>query len=156
MNAALLLAALAPPLAVAEAPTTRRDPVGVALCVPATVAAGGTFAVVVTLNAGGGYELHGRAARPPARPTRLTLTLPPGFESAGPWRDPPTVPSVRPGGGAALPATATFVRPVRVAGDPPAGRYEVTCEAAYQACDDVRCLRPTSRTLTVEVELADR
>ena len=151
MNGLLLLAAAAPHFAVAHAPASRRDPVAVTVAGPAEVAAGATFTVVVRLTTRGGWELHPRTARRPWVPTELTLTLPDGFEPAGPWRDSPAVPSAKPGGGRALPADAGFSRPITA---PPApGIYTVACRVRYQACDDRRCLRPAERTLTVRVSV---
>jgi hypothetical protein len=46
-----------------------------------------------------------------------------------------------------------FTRPLKVDSSVQPAKLELVCKISYQACDEHRCLRPTSKTLQVPLEI---
>jgi DsbC/DsbD-like thiol-disulfide interchange protein len=87
-----------------------------------------------------------------AIPTKLDLTLPSGMATAGAW-DIPKPDVALADSGPAYMGEVRFTRPLKVDSSSQAGKLELVCKVSYQACDEHRCLRPTSKTLQVPLQI---
>lgn len=96
--------------------------------------------------------------QPPGGPTALRISVPEGqpFTAAGPvggpapkraWDAAFEIESAKHDG------TVTFTVPVRLDADAAAGTTTLTLQIRYQACSDTLCLRPTTETLSLPVEV---
>jgi hypothetical protein len=133
---------------------TEREPVVASLSIdPTHSKPGDVVAVTVTVKIGRGWHINAVSeTREFAIPTKLELNLPSGLATAGDWEIPkPDL--VLADTGPVYTGHVRFTRPLKVDSTVQAGKLELVCKFDYQACDEHRCLRPTSKTLRVPFEV---
>jgi hypothetical protein len=91
-------------------------------------------------------------AREFAIPTKLELNLPGGIAKAGEWEIPKPDTGVAETG-PVYTGEVRFTRSLKLDSSAQAGRLELVCKFSYQACDEHHCLRPTSKTVRVLLEI---
>jgi hypothetical protein len=151
--------AAAPPKATTESPdepTDREPVVALATATPVPAHPGDLVTFAVEIKIGSGWHIH-PVADPGelSIPTRLDLKVPKGLAAVGPW-DLPKPDTVIANSGPAYTGEIRFSRQLKVDPSAPAGKLELVCKVAYQACDDRRCLRPMEKTLRVPLEITTR
>jgi len=89
-----------------------------------------------------------------ARPTKLELTLPDGVSIAADWKLPDAEVTDSPTGPVSIyQGDVRFSVTLKIAENAPASTFGIECEVRYQACEDSRCLPPTSNKLTVPLTI---
>jgi hypothetical protein len=133
---------------------TAREPVAASLSVEPTHAKPGeAITVSVTVKIARDWHINAISdTREFAIPTKLDLTLPSGMATAGAW-DIPKPDVALADSGPAYMGEVRFTRPLKVDSSSQAGKLELVCKVSYQACDEHRCLRPTSKTLQVPLQI---
>ena len=83
-------------------------------------------------------------------PTQLNLALPPGMTQPHPWQLPTATVKASPLGEISTYSDDfRFTIPLQISPTAPAGKMELQCEVAYQACSDSTCLAPGSQRLVI-------
>ncbi|HEV3301145.1 MAG TPA: FG-GAP-like repeat-containing protein [Planctomycetaceae bacterium] len=136
-----------------EGPTRSNPVVATAAVLPRRVRAGESLTLTVDLRVAAGWHINAvSSGSGTAIPTRLELNVPPGISVAADW----TLPEPDVGGpetGPVYRGQVTFRRTLKVAEKAAVGRVELSCDFAYQACDDNQCLRPTKVSLKAPLEV---
>jgi DsbC/DsbD-like thiol-disulfide interchange protein len=118
---------------------------------PARVPAGGTAKLVVQFKTAPRWHIYAPDSLPgTALPTTLTLKLPEGIEAVGDWVQ-PNARKGPDGTGRMLEGSFQFVRRIKVSNRP--GRFGLTCDVNYQACDPFSCQPPRTLTLKASGEV---
>lgn len=112
---------------------------------------GAHFPVTVKFEIAALWEIRAMDARPEKLATQLKLKLPDGFQSAGEWQAPPAGRSLSLDSHPVYAGEADFRQTIEVAVDVKPGKYDLSCQVQFQACDEQRCLSPVKKTLQVTV-----
>jgi Disulphide bond corrector protein DsbC len=133
---------------------TAREPVVASLSVePARAKPGDSVAVTVTLKLARDWHINAVSdTREFAIPTKLEIKLPSGIATAGEW-DIPKPDVALADSGPVYTGEIRFTRSLKVDSSAQAGKLELVCKVSYQACDEHRCLRPTSKTVQMPLEI---
>jgi DsbC/DsbD-like thiol-disulfide interchange protein len=117
---------------------------------------GETFAVIADVQIAPGWHIYA-IDRPtgPAVPTKITLDLPAGLESAGGWTSPEPAPDSSSAGPPAFVYhdAVAFRQTIRVKHGTPAGPIVIPVEFRYQVCDQFSCRPPATRKLRTSIEV---
>lgn len=105
--------------------------------------------LVVELRIAPMWEIHTLNAQPELTATKLEVVAPTGISLMGPWHEPETSRSVNPPGQKVHVGRAVFKRKLAVDAVATAGTHEISCQIAFQACNEHQCLKPQERTLKV-------
>jgi FG-GAP-like repeat len=133
---------------------TEREPVVASLSIePIRAKPGDIVTATVTVKLARDWHINPVAnLREFASPTKLELTLPDGTATAGAWDiRKPDIGLVD--SGPVYTGEVRFTRSLKVDTSAQSGKLELVCKLSYQACDEHRCLRPTSKTLRVPLEI---
>ncbi len=133
---------------------TEREPVVASLSVePTRAKRGEVVAVTITVKIGRDWHINAVSdTREFAIPTKLEINLPSGMTTVGEWEIPKPDVALADSGPVYM-GEVRFTRSLKVDSSAQAGRLELACKVSYQACDDHRCLRPTSKTLRAQLEI---
>lgn len=148
--AALVCAAL--PAAAQESPVTLA-----ASSTIAQVKSGGVFEVTLVARIAEGWHLYSITQPPPPVATTVQLAPSQPYELAGEIEGPAPVLTEDPHSGETVEfydGEAVFAIPVKAGANAPAGKAPVRVQFRYQACNDSICLRPTTLTVQVPMEIA--
>ena len=151
--APLVTAAKAAPSDSLEEPT-EREPITATLSIePARAKPGDLVTATVTVKLARDWHINPVANTGEfASPTKLELTIPSGIATAGEWDIPkPDIALVD--SGPVYTGEVRFTRSLKVDSSAQAGKLELVCKLSYEACDEHRCLRPTSKTLRMPLEI---
>lgn len=139
--------------ALKEEPTPEKPVVAAALLHPVKGSAGDTLDLVVEIRIAAGWHIYAvDAPAGSALPTSIVEKLPQGIEVAGDWQYPKAARSPEAPGGI-YEGRLTFRRLLQISERAQAGRFEVSCQLTYQACDPFRCLPPQTLSLSAKGEV---
>ena len=91
-----------------------------------------------------------QGARASEHHQELTLDLPAGAEASGSWKRPASQPYPDDPSLLIYKGDGVFLRRVRLSNDFQGGKLEV--KVTWQACDPMRCLPPSSKTLETRLQ----
>jgi len=145
------------PLSEFEVPTpepSSSDPASFGMGIdPGSTSRGSLVTVAIRARIATGWHIYA-VDKPtdPAKPTQLTLKLPQGIIEVGEW----DIPEPHEKGNIfQYDGEVVFRRFIRVQEDAVPGLYDLECKVAHQPCQDDRCLRPTSKTVSVALEVTE-
>jgi thiol:disulfide interchange protein DsbD len=147
-----ILAASVFPAAAQESPVT------LSASSPITqVKPGGAFEVTLVARIAEGWHLYSMTQPPPPIATTVQLAPSQPYELDGDIEGPAPVLATDPHSEETVEfydGDAVFTIPLKAAGKAPAGRAPVRVQFRYQACNESICLRPTTLTIDVPMEIA--
>lgn len=115
---------------------------------PASVSAGETFELLVSVRIAGGHFVHtGDDPRETFVPLGMDLTLPEGVDALGDWQLP--TPDLGRGNDLVYRKSVELRRSLKVASTAPAQSLVITGALRYQACNDELCWPPGKLELSV-------
>jgi hypothetical protein len=146
-------AAKAAPSDLLDEPTARQPVVASISVDPTRPKPADLVTLAVTVRIARGWHIHAVSdAGELAIPTRLELNLPSAVMADGEWNVPKSDLTLAKSG-PAYTGEVRFSRPLRVKPSAPAGKLDIVCKVAYQACNDSLCLRPVEKALRVSLEI---
>ncbi len=157
IQAGLVLLAAAVTVASATLAAAQEAPVTLsASAAAAQVKPGGEFEVTLVARIAEGWHLYSLTQSPP--PVATTIQLAPGqpFEISGEIEGPAPVLAEDPQSGETVEfydGDASFLIPVKAGASAPEGKGTLRVQFRYQACNDSICLRPTTLTVDVPVQI---
>jgi hypothetical protein len=118
---------------------------------PARIQAGGIAKLVVQFKTATRWHIYATdSTAGTALPTTLKLNLPEGFEAVGDWGQPNSG-NGPDGQSRVLEGSFRFTRQIKATEHP--GRFELTCQVNYQACDPFSCQLPRTLALKASGEI---
>lgn len=119
-------------------------------------APGDELELIVELSIAPMWEIQPlEAAAGGATATQLELRLPPGITALGEWASPKTGRSTSPDGHAVHAGRPTFTRALTIAASAPAGPATISCNVAFQACNDRTCLKPQALEIALSMTIVE-
>lgn len=134
-----------------------QQPVKAAIGVwPEHVDAGGSSEVVVRTRVAEGWHFYSLDAGQIGIPMKLTLKLPEGVEADGDWQMPAATPYSDPTGPSQVyEGEVVFRQKIKVADGVTPAELPISCEFAFQACNDKMCQPPVKSPLNCALTVGD-
>ncbi len=120
---------------------------------PSTVSPGQPAILVIRVNTAPNWHINEVGRRSELLiPTSLSIDAPMGIELVDDWQL-PSAEQIEDADGPVYHDDFVFFHHLRVATDATTGTHEITCTVTYQACDNMKCLQPTSEKVVLSVNV---